>query len=279
VNATTGPAVPELDAARIGRLRHVLAGGKYAHDDDELLAGQVLGRYPWLAALTAGANEFGRRAALWAVTGGTPDFPVPPAAWVIFAASSYPLDGGLHAAAKAARPLALFGYADADELAVAYTRALLAAPDPLRVRAYKASARDPAGLLGAFPAPAMLDHPGHVQLQMCAHWWPGDFAAWAVAEYGRLLRERCPGSTLALSLGIPGGAPGWDAFAADMSLVGGTVHAHTADEVAGWLAAAGLRLTPDGITDVRGKGRGWAADRFSRQQPVARVVEAVAVVP
>ena len=286
------PPPPVLDAGRIGRLRDVLAGGHLALEPDRQLAASILQRWPWAGDLTKGANEFYPRAAHWAVVGGTPEFPVPEAAGVIFAGSGYPPpDGtdssgrpvyrGFHAAAQAARPDALFAYADADPEAVAFTEALLADPDPERVSAYEAAASDPARLLGAPQAQAVLARgPVMVQLQLCAHWWPSDFAAWAVAEYAKLLRELAPGPKLALTLGITAGAPGGTEFMAYLGRAGGTVCLHTEEEVAAWIKEAGLELVvPPGITDVRGRELGWASAEFGRQRPVARVIEAIAVVP
>jgi hypothetical protein len=40
-----------------------------------------------------------------------------------------------------------------------------------------------------------------------------------------------------------------------------------------------MKLTPPGVTDVRGRDLGWAAAAFARQRPAARVIEAVAMVP
>ena len=270
------PPVPEFDAGRIARLRDVLAGGHLALEADRRLAAQVLEGRPWLRDMVTGANEFHRRAAEWAVSGGTPEFPVRPAAGVIFAACGYPLPGGFHAAAAAASPDALFGYADIDAAAITYNLALLAAPDPGHVTVFAGSARDPAGLLGAGHAQAMLERgPVMVQLQMCAQWWPSQFCEWAVRRYAELLPA---GSSLALSVAIPGGAPGAAELARDIERAGGRLHSHTEDEVALWVKAAGLELVPPGIADVRGRG-GWASAEFGAQQPVARVVEAVALVP
>jgi hypothetical protein len=266
-----------VDPGRIARLRDVLAGGHLALEADRLAAGKILQRWPATAELVKGANEFHRRAAAWAVSGGTPDSPVPRAAGVIFAACGYPLPGGFHAAARAARPDALYCYASGDPATVSFCRSLLAAPDPLRVSAYLASARDPAAVLGAPAARVVLDRgPVMVQLQFCCQRWPSAFCAWAVAEYARLLPS---GSSLALSLGIAGGGSGADGLAAAIGGAVGTVHVHTEDEVAGWVAASGLELTPAGVTDVRGRELGWAAAEFGRQRPVARVIEAVAMVP
>jgi hypothetical protein len=271
----TVPPVLVLDAGRIGRLRDVLAGGHLALEPDRRLAADILSRWPWVGGLVRGANDSYRRAAEWAVAGGTPDFPVPPAAGVIFAASGYPVGGGFHATAARARPDALFSYASADAASVMFARALLAAPDPQHVSAYPASARDPAGLVGARQAKAILERgPAMVQLQLCAQWWPSAFCEWAGAEYARLLP---PGSSLALSLGIPGGAPGAAEFTADISRAGGRVYSHTEGQVARWVKAAGLALAEPGIVDVRGRELGWAAAEFGRQRPVARVVEAIAV--
>lgn len=271
------PGPPSVDAGRIGRLRDVLAGGHLALEADRRLAAPILERWPRTASVVKSANEFHRRAACWAVTGGSPDFPVPPAAGVIFAASGYPVGGGFHAAAAIARPDALFAYAEVDAVAISFSRALLAAPDPVRVSVYAGSARDPARLLAATQAKAILNRgPVMVQLQLCAQWWPSAFCEWAVAEYARLLPS---GSSLALSLGIAGGGSGADGLAAAIGSAVGTVHVHTEDEVAGWVSAADLELTPAGVTDVRGRELGWAAAEFGRQRPVARVIEAVAMVP
>jgi hypothetical protein len=277
VDAATVPPVPVLDAGRIARLRDVLAGGHLALEPDRRLAADIRKRWPWAGALVAGANEFHRRAAAWVVAGGAPDFHVPPAAGVIFAASGYPLPGGFHRAAAVISPDALFAYANSDPAAITFSRALLAAPERGRVSVYAASARDPAALLGAAQARAILEHgPVMVQLQLCAQWWPAGFCAWAVAEYARLLPS---GSSLALSLVVPGGGCGGAEFMADIGLAGGRFYPHADAEVAGWVKAAGLELTPAGIADVRSRELLWAAAEFGRQRPIARVIEAVALVP
>ncbi|HEX3962404.1 MAG TPA: SAM-dependent methyltransferase [Trebonia sp.] len=272
MDAATVPAVPVLDAGGIARLRDVLAGGYLADEADRKLAGSLLARWPGTAALVTDANEFHRRAATWAVAEG--------AAGVVFAAAGYPLEGGFHEAAAAQQPKALFAYAEAAQIPSMYNQALLGARDPLRVCARLGSARDPAGLLSMPAVQAILDRgPVMVQLQLCCHWWPGEFCEWALGEYRRLLRKRAPGSTLALSVVIPGAADGAGEFMASMSRAGGTVYSHTESDVAGWIAAAGLGLAPPDVMDVRGRGLDWAAAEFSRQRTVARAIEAIAVVP
>jgi hypothetical protein len=279
VNGTTVPPVPVLDPGRISRLRDVFAGGHLALEADRRAAAGILERWPATADLVKGANAFHERAAAWAVSGGTPDSPVPPAAGVIFAACGYPLPGGFHAAARAARPDALYCYASADPVTVSYCRSLLAVCDPLRVSAYQASARDPAAVLGAFAAQVLLDRgPVMVQLQFCAQRWPSAFCAWAVAEYGRLLPS---GSTLALSLGVPGGGnPSSAELVAGLSRAGASeFHAHDEAEVTAWITEAEPKLILAGIGDVRGRELEWATARFAALRPAARVIEAVALVP
>ena len=114
------------------------------------------------------------------------------------------------------------------------------------------------------------------QLQLCAQWWAPEFAAWAVAEYGRRLPS---GSTVALSLAVPAGGNGADLFMSDISRAGGTIYPHTVDDVARWIKLAKLKLVPPGVTDARSKELGWAAAEFHRQRPVARMLKAVALVP
>lgn len=266
------PTVPDIDVGRIGRLRNVYAGGHLAFEADRQLAGVIAEGRPWLPRLVRGADEFHRRAARWAVTGGTPDFPVPPAAGVIFAAAGLPVHGGFHGPAQAARPDALFAYADPDPAALAYNLALLVTPDPGHVGTYVASARDPLAVLGNGHAAEILARgPVQLQLQLCAHWWKNEFAAWTLARFAELLRAEAPGSTIALSVGVRGDGEGGEEFAADLARAGGEVRAHSALQVARWIRAARMRLAPPGIRDVPSGPLGSVV-------PPARVVEAVALV-
>jgi hypothetical protein len=131
-------------------------------------------------------------------------------------------------------------------------------------------------VLGAFAARVILDRgPVMVQLQFCAQRWPSAFCAWAVAEYARLLPA---GSTLALTLGVPGGNPSAPELVASLSRAGASeFHSHDEAEVAGWMTDAELKLVPPGIADIR--GRGWATAELAALRPAARVIEAVALVP
>jgi hypothetical protein len=275
------PPVPVLDAGRIARLRDVLAGGYLAHDDDERAAAALLALWPGIDLLVQAGNDFHRRAARWAVSGGTPGFPVPEAAGVIFGGCGYPVGGGFHQAAAAARPEAMFTYASADPAAVNYCRVLLARPEPLRVSAYQASPADPAALLGSFAARAVLDRgPVMVQLQFCCQRWPGEFCAWALGEYARRLP---PGSTVALTMGIPGGTASAARITQDLGAAAGSpFYPHAEADAETWAKEAGMELAPPGVTDVlppgvtdiRARGAG-----LSRRPPAARVIAAVALVP
>ena len=283
MDAAPKPPVPELDAGRIERARAALAGvGHLVFEPDRQFAASAAGRWPWLPGLVREADDFHRRAARWAVLGGTAECPVPPAAGVIFGAAGYPARDasgayGYHAQAQAAAPGTLFAYAAADATATAYNRALLAARDPGRTSAVTAWTRDPAGLLRMPEAVALTGRgPVQFQLQLCVHWWPAEFARWAVGEYARLLPR---GSTLALSAFAPGGGAGGGDFAAAMSRAGGEVRLHGEDEIARWVTAARLRLVPPGVTDVRGREKGWAAEEFARRRGAARIVGAVALKP
>jgi hypothetical protein len=134
------PSVPEVDTRGIVRLRDVLAGGHLGLQADRDLAAQILERWPGGDALVKEGNEFHRRAAARAVTGGEGGFPAPPAEGVIFAASGFPLGtrvdpesfralpgGGFHPRAAGQAPPTLFVYADADALAVELSKGLLGA--------------------------------------------------------------------------------------------------------------------------------------------------------
>jgi hypothetical protein len=275
MDAAAPPPVPAVDPARTSLLRDVLAGGHIAQAErDRGLAKAILRLVPVSGDQMAAANDFHRRAARWAVAGGTPDNPCQPAGGVIFASSGYPLPGGFHAEAASVAPRALFAYVEADPAAVAYNRALLAKREPLRVSAYQAAAYEPGRVLGAPAAQVILDRgPVMVQLQMCCHWWSSELCTWVLGEY----KGRLPsGSSVALSVGVAGNAAGYAELAAEVTRIGVAPQGHRVEDVAGWFAAAGLPLITE-ITDVR--GRGWAAAEIGQQEVVTRVVQAVALVP
>lgn len=278
----TGAAMPppRLDAARIAAVRDALAGGHLALGPERDLAAVILARHPGTAELVQRANAFHIRAANWAVTGGSWEdggvrVEVPPAAGVIFGAAGYPIPGGFHSGAARISPGARFAYAAEAGRPADLNRALLACADPGRVFAFEGSTRKPGALLSA-PEARAVGEPVQLQLQLCVQWWPGDFAAWAVGEYARLLPS---GSTLVMSLGILGGGPRAEEFLSLIGQAGGTIYPHTADEAEGWVKGAGLILTPWGITDVRAREKAWPEARYAALRPVARVIEAVALVP
>jgi len=268
------PPVPYLDAGRIARVRDVLAGGHLGLEADRQAAGGIRDACPQAPALVTAAGEYHRVAAWRAVTAGIPEFPAPPAAGVIFAGCGYPDHGGFHARALQASPAALFAYAPSDPWALALNLELLAHPDPGHVSAYLADAHDPAAVLGNPHAQEILSRgPVMLQLQLRAHWWPADLAAWVTAEYARRLP---PGSTLVMTLAVAGDPEAAEAVA---RAAGSPFYLHPEHEVARWAQDAGLLLSPVGVRDVRGRAQRWAAAEFARQQAACRVAGLVARVP
>jgi len=259
------PRRPELDALAIARLYDVMRGGYHGRAADKELAARIEDQFPGTAQTILDADAFHRRAAVLAVTAGGAD-------GVLFGASGFPLRGEpqLHQDAARADPAARFGYASGSDVIRALTAREL--KDDERAAAFYASARDPAGLLGS-PEAAAVGSPVSVHLPLVLHFWPADFAAWAVSEYGRLLRERGPGSSLVLSLRLDGGNGQYARLLADAGI---RVHGHTAADVAGWIAAAGMTPDPRGVTDVRAWGRPWGT---LREPPAGVMAGAVAVVP
>ena len=266
-----------MDAGRVAAVRDVLAGGRLAAGQDRLLGEQILRLHPAAGRLVREANWYHRLAARQAVTGTVPGCPAPPATGVIFTCCGYPLPGGFHAgsprdSAQGASPGALFGYACADRAASRYCRARLALPDPGRVCAYQPPSLEPADMLGSPEAQRILQRgPVMVQLQLCAPLWAPGFCAWALGEYARILRRYGSGSTVMLTLGVPGSKP-------DGGLTAGLgtafrFYPHTERDIARWVQEA--RMTLAGLGDVRGPGPDWAAPRDRAR----RLVRAVAVVP
>jgi S-adenosyl methyltransferase len=258
------PRPPEPDTAAIARLYDVMRGGYHGRGADKDLAARIEDQFPGTAQTIRDAGRFHRRTAVLAVTAGG-------ASGVLFGASGFPLPGPqLHEDAARANPGARFAYAaDGSVIRALITRSL---KDAGRAAAFQGSVRDPAGLLGS-PQAAALGSPVSVHLPLVLHFWPADFAAWAIAEYGRLLRERGPGSSLVLSLRL---ADGGGEYARLLAGAGIRVYGHTAAAVEGWIAAAGLDPDPRGITDVRAWGRPWGT---LREPPAGMVAGAVAMVP
>jgi len=253
---------PGPDTAAAARLYDAFRCGFRAHTAEKILAAEITAWYPGIAEQARMIDDFHARAAAWAVTAGG-------AAGVIFGAAGFPPPGGMpHAEAARANPAAAFAYADANPAVTALLRREL--EHDKRAAAYTASIRDPAKLLGA-PEAQAIGMPVSVHLCMAAHFWPGPFSARLLAQYAELLD---PGSSVVLTLGVQG--PDEERgreLARLLTSVTGPIYRHTVQDVADWIAGAGMVLAAPGVTDIRGSAS------LVVLRPAARIVKAVTVVP
>jgi S-adenosyl methyltransferase len=269
---------PRPDTAAVARLRSALCGGPHGRERERRAAARIEELLPGARRLAQAAEAFHGRAALWAVTMTEADG-MPAASAVALASSGYPPmpapeweDAELpHLRAAAARAAARFVYCDRDAaLSLVWRHVLRGDPS---AAACCASAYSPGDVAAAAVA-AGHGGPVSVQLQMGLHWCRDDVAARLVAGYAAVMPE--PGSSLVLSLAIPGPGRGDRRVAAVFEDVAGApVYAHRPGDITGWLDAAGLVPHPQGVTDVRAwPGRPWADGPLSAGSR-CRVVAAV----
>lgn len=241
-----GGTVPPLPDATGARLLEALRGGPRAHEAERLVAAGVERRWPGTRAQFRAAAEFHSLIAGWAVAMGG-------ARSLIIAAAGYPPSGWPgaslpHRAAARAVPGSRALYCTGDEaLALLWHRVLAPSgmrPPDLGCQAPAADPRQVAGMARA----AGLEAPWSVQLQLCAHWWPGPMAAEAVAGYAEVLPA---GSTLVITTPVEGGSPSGGEMGRAVAEAAGAMPAgHSAEVVAGWIAGAGMELVW-GPGDVR----------------------------
>lgn len=266
-------AVAPEPGAAAARLLDALRGGPHGREPERRAAAEVERRWPGTGEQFRRAAEFHAAIARQAATGG--------ARSVIFAAPGYRPSGWPgaalpHEAAAAGAPGARYLYASADAAITLVWHRMLAPSGPRpRAMACQASAGDPGQVAGMARA-AGLEEPWSVQLQLCAHWWPGPSAARVIAGYAEALP---PGSSLVLSWATAGGQPpGGEMGRAVERAAGAMPVGHSAEAVAGWVADAGMRLGW-GPADVRAwPGREWA-DAALAAGAAARVAGVVALRP
>lgn len=254
---TWDAAGPDLE--RAARLRDVLAGGRRGTEADRQAAAHARAAWPSFAALPARVFAWHRTAAAWAVTETRV---CPPARAVVFTSAGLPPpDGPLHASAARLAPAARFAYVCRSARAELLNRALLE-PGGGRVTVLRQEQAAPESWLDTPAGQQLLAAgPVSVHLVMALQYWPEEVTARVLGA----CRERLPaGSSMCLTtLWIPA-APDLMAFLAEHAA---PLRSLSPGEVAGRLAAAGLRLHPRG------------AGAFPEVPQAARVVTAVAVVP
>lgn len=258
------PAAP----SQPGGIRHVarvfcaLAGGVVHSDADWKAAAAVEARWPGTAAQIQSARAFHARVAAWAAgSQGVRGMIVAPA--------GYPCDPDPHDAFLKAAPDGRVLLADADE-EVSWVNQEVLGTDP-RVTVVKAPAARAAGLM-ASPEAEELPRPLCLIIPFAAMMLPPATCAAALAVYGRVLPA---GSVVALSLWIPDGGPAGEEFLAEWGNLVFPAWGHTAEDVSGWVKAAGMEAVRK-ARDLRAReGREWAEEDLACWSP-GRMTGAVA---
>lgn len=252
----------DIDVLAIARIMDALAGGVHAWEAEEAAVREVTRIWPRIGAGLRDTMAFHARAAGWAVREG--------ARSALFCVSGYPpsWEGATLPCldAASAAPSARFAFCTGDwTLALLWETALQGCP---RCVALEAHAAVPSRVLRMATA-AGMEPPFSVHLPLALHWWGPATGAEILAGYAALLREMGPGSSVVLSAAVPGGRPAGGSVQALIGDAAGTVpHAWTTEGIESVITAAGMKLHPRGITDVRDHdGNGWAAGELAAHDP------------
>jgi hypothetical protein len=223
-----GPTVPS-----IARTWDFLLGGKDNYLADREQAARLIRVVPDLVALARESRAFTGRAVTWlAGMQGIGQF-------IDLGCGLPGTSPGVHQVVAAVRPGARAAYVDSDPAVVVHAKALLAGQPG--IAALHGDIREPLAVLGSAELRQVVDlsQSAGVVAGMILHFLPGDQARRACAQ---LTAALAPGSYLVASVGTGPAGTGQQAAAAYQA---GTLHRHTAQDIAGFLG--GLELVPPGI--------------------------------
>jgi hypothetical protein len=245
--AANGPTVH-------GTYDYFLGGGQHTRADRDL-ARAIGARFPMVPVHVRAAQDFHLRAARWCAERGVSRF--------IHCGhvTALPPGRNVHDAVREASPGARTIYFYRDDGARSLSAGLLAGEPGVT-----AARSGEGGLLGLDAAAAMLadGEPVCVIAGMLFHFVPAGRAA---ARIARLSAALPSGSVVVVSMAVPGESrPAAELLA---MFTPAPVRRHRAGDLAGWLEAAGLRIVPPGVADVRvipGES-GWAAGEFPARAP------------
>lgn len=257
----------EPDRGAIARVRCALAGGHWANLEDMAALQGFEERRPDVARLVRAARRLHAEAARHAVSGGL---------GVLVASAGYPADPEPYGDPVRGVPLGgRFVLADADPAAAEVSRALRACWPG--VAAVHADAARPHDVLDV-PEVRELAEAGPLQLQaeLLLHWLPAAECAAMLAGWAAGLPS---GSEVVLTMALPDGTDWTRGEAARLrDHLGAEPYEHSAEDLRGWLAGAGLaRIAVSDVTGATGlRVAGGLAP--GRRAPQARAVFAVAQV-
>jgi hypothetical protein len=254
------------EATEYGLYDYWLGGSSYRPADQEL-GDAIAKRFPALPGRVRLALGFTLRVTRWAAEHGISRI-------IREGSVTYLRRRNVHDIARQVNPAAEVVYVNRDEeahkLMVALTRCAR------RTTAVHAAIAEPSKLLASPPAGEWIAGGGPVALisWMSLSFAPPEAAPGLVAAYAQALP---PGSAIALTVALADDTP--EAGELQAMYAPEKVCRHTAEDVAGWLEGAGLRVMAPGVADVRAFERpGWVADRLEARAP-GMIAGALAVKP
>jgi O-methyltransferase involved in polyketide biosynthesis len=232
------PAVspPGIDTSvpNVARVYDCLLGGKDNFAADRIQAAKLIEFDPSLPSLVRQNREFVNRVVTWAAGQGIRQF--------LDLGAGLPTHPAVHEVAREVIPSAHVVYVDSDPVVVMHAQALLTGPGG--VTTVRADLMQPEGVMSRQTLGDLLDpaEPICVLIAAVLHFMSAEAARDLVSRYARLLPAR---SILAVS--VFGSDDPAVAERARQAYTATRTYTHTREDVASFLADAGLELVEPGV--------------------------------
>lgn len=236
--ATNDPAVSPLgfdtSVPNVARVYDSLLGGKDNFAADRIQAAKLIEFDPSLPGLVRQNRAFVNRVVTWAAGRGIRQF--------LDLGAGLPTHPAVHETAQQAIASARVVYVDDDPVVVVHAQSLLSGPDG--VTAVRADLTQPERVMSRQTLEDLLDpaEPTCVLIAAVLHFMSADTARDLVGRYARLL---APGSVLAVS--VFGSDDPEVAEQARQAYTATRTYTHSREDVASFLAGAGLKLVEPGV--------------------------------
>jgi O-methyltransferase involved in polyketide biosynthesis len=264
--AKDDPASPpgiDTSVPNVARVYDSLLGGKDNFAVDRIQAAKLIEFDPSLPGLVRQNRAFVNRVVTWAAGRGIRQF--------LDLGAGLPTHPAVHETAKEATASARVVYVDYDPVVVVHAQSLLAGPDG--VTAVRADLTQPEQVMSRQTLEDLLDpaEPTCVLIAAVLHFMSADAARDLISRYARLL---APGSVLAVS--VFGSDDPEVAEQARQAYTATRTYTHSREDVASFLAGAGLQLAEPGVV----LAHAWRGDMpdpcLTRTGPL-RVLAAVGI--
>jgi O-methyltransferase involved in polyketide biosynthesis len=228
--------LPGIDTSvpNVARVYDSLLGGKDNFAVDRIQAAKLIEFDPSLPGLVRQNRAFVNRVVTWAAGRGIRQF--------LDLGAGLPTHPAVHETAKEATASARVVYVDDDPVVVVHAQSLLTGPDG--VTAVRADLTQPELVMSRQTLEDLLDpaEPTCVLIAAVLHFMSADTARDLVSRYARLL---APGSVLAVS--VFGSDDPEVAEQARQAYRATRTYTHSREDVASFLAGAGLQLAEPGV--------------------------------